>query len=61
MGRGEGLNTSQRSMQAPHACLKEPRSSDTEIFDISQCEFEALVHQRSGLIVSWMADGDLCC
>lgn len=27
------------------------RSSDAEIFVISQCEFETLVHERSGLIV----------
>lgn len=37
-------------------------SSDAEIFFISQCGFEALVHQRSRLIVHWMAlMWDVCC
>lgn len=31
-------------------------SSDAEIFVISQCEFEALVHQGLGLIIRWMTD-----
>lgn len=32
-------------------------SSDAEIFVISQCEFEALVHLQSELIICWMTDG----
>lgn len=57
LGRG-GLNTSQSSMQAPHAYLKEPRGQAMQRSSLSHnVSLRLLVHERSGMIVCWMADG----